>query len=279
MRLVDLHKTPLKSVFKELRLFHSRQKLKSIKAVFCNTDNLRKLSREELSDFFTLGKLDEEWSKISQVVDKLRLPKFTFGVNPGDQRALFYLARALNARSILEVGTHIGCSTIHLALGLGQDPKRLVTVDIKDVNDPVKEPWKEHNSLASPEKLLESIDCKNAVKFVTEDSVSFLSGSIEKFDFIFLDGDHSPGKVYQEIPRALKLLSPDGLILLHDYFPDNKPLWSDGSVVSGPYLAVEKLMKENPNIDILPLGDMPWQTKLGSCKTSLALLVRKNRHA
>lgn len=263
----------------EIRLFHSRQKLKSIKTVFCNTGNLRKLSNDELSDFFTLSRLNEEWGKVNQAVNKLRLPEFTFGVNPGDQRALFYLAKAVNAGSILEIGTHIGCSTVHLALGLSQSPKKLVTVDIKDVNDPVKEPWKEHNSLTSPEKLLESIDCKDVVEFVTEDSVSFLSGSIEKFDFIFLDGDHSPEKVYQEIPRALKLLNPDGLILLHDYFPDNKPLWPDGSVVTGPYLAVERLMKENSSVHILPLGDMPWLTKLGSRKTSLALLIKKVRYA
>ena len=276
MRLANPHKTFLKSVFKEFRLFRSRQKLKSIKTVFCNTGNLRKLSRDELSGFFSLGKLDEEWGRVSQVVNKLRLPEFTFGVNPGDQRALFYLAKVLNAGSILEIGTHIGCSTVHLALGLSQDPKMLVSVDIRDVNDPVREPWKEYNSLASPEKLLESIGCNDKVEFVTEDSVSFLSGSIEKFDFIFLDGDHSPEKVYEEIPRALKLLNPDGLILLHDYFPENKPLWPDGATVSGPYLAVKRLMKENPNIGILPLGELPWPTKLGSHKTSLALLVKKS---
>ena len=249
---------------------------KTLKTIFCDTDNLRKLSKDELSGFFTLSRSSEEWGKVSQTVNKLRLPEFTFGVNPGDQRALFYLVRALNAKSILEIGTHIGCSTVHLALGLNKDSGRLVTVDIKDVNDPVGQPWKEYNSPDSPKRLLEHVNCKDIVEFVTQDSLYFLPKCRERFDFIFLDGEHSEEVVYQEIPRALKLLNPGGLILLHDYFPDNKPLWPDGSVVSGPYLATQRLIKENSNMDILPLGDMPWPTKLSSHKTSLALLVQKN---
>ena len=37
------------------------------------------------------------------------------------------------------------------------------------------------------------------------------------------------------MPRALKLLRPSGVILLHDYFPGLRPLWSDGSMIAGPY--------------------------------------------
>jgi hypothetical protein len=47
--------------------------------------------------------------------------------------------------------------------------------------------------------------------------------------------------------------------------------------VPGPYLAVERIIKENPDIDILPFGELPWHTKSGSHKTSLALLVRNVR--
>ncbi len=276
MGLVDIPKALLRNFSKEIRLFRSRQKLKSIKRIFCDTNNLKKLSRDELSGFFTLTRLNEEWDGASRVVNRLRLSEFTFGVNPGDQRALFYLARAVNANSILEIGTHIGCSTIHLALGLNKDTGRLVTVDIRDVNDPISQPWEKHNSQDSPKKLLEYVKRKDIVEFITADSLCFLPECRERFDFIFLDGEHSPTVVYQEIQSAIKLLNPGGLILLHDYFPDNKPLWPDGSVVSGPYLAVERLIKENSDIGILPLGDIPWPTKLGSRRTSLALLVKKN---
>ena len=75
---------------------------------------------------------------------------------------------------------------------------------------------------------------------------------------------------------ALKMLNPNGVILLHDYFPGMKPLWSDGTVIPGPYLATERFVKEGINLTVLPLGELPWPTKLGSNVTSLALLLRKN---
>jgi len=65
------------------------------------------------------------------------------------------------------------------------------------------------------------------------------------------------------------------MILLHDYFPEMKPLWSDGSVFPGPFLAVNRLVKEGADLVALPLGSLPWPTKLQSNVTSLALLLRK----
>ena len=88
-----------------------------------------------------------------------------------------------------------------------------------------------------------------------------------------LDGDHAPSAVYQELPAALRVLQSDGVILLHDYFPALKPLWSDGAVIRGPWLAIERLRSEGAKIKAIPLGELPWHTKLGSRRTSLALVV------
>src|SRR5262245_47449179 len=53
------------------------------------------------------------------------------GINPGDRRALYYLTRALAPENILEVGTHIGASTLYLARALAANGKgRITTVDI-----------------------------------------------------------------------------------------------------------------------------------------------------
>ena len=73
---------------------------------------------------------------------------------------------------------------------------------------------------------------------------------------------------------ALDKLNKGGVILLHDYFPNGKPLWSNNYVVEGPYLATERLINEI-EIDILPLGNLPWKTKMESNKTSLALCLKK----
>ena len=117
------------------------------------------------------------------------------------------------------------------------------------------------------------MNLSQVVDFVTSNSLDYLSACRKKFDFIFLDGDHSAKTVYREIPIALGLLDSGGVILLHDYFPNLKPLWSDGSVIPGPFLATERLKHEAANVVVVPLGRLPWATKLQSNTTSLALLL------
>ena len=160
-----------------------------------------------------------------------------------------------------------------ITLGL-QKEGRMTTVDLRDVNDKINKPWIEFGGSCSPLELISELKSTDRVNFVTSDSLEFLSTCKEKFDFIFLDGSHAAAIVFQEIPRALKLLNKNGILLLHDYFPDLKPLWDDNSYIPGPYLAVNKILKQNKNLRILPLGELPWETKFNSHSTSLALLTK-----
>ena len=60
-------------------------------------------------------------------------------------RQLFYLIIFMKAKTVLEIGTHIGASTINIAAALSAaNPKvgsRLVTVDVQDVNSEKNKPW------------------------------------------------------------------------------------------------------------------------------------------
>jgi predicted O-methyltransferase YrrM len=222
-----------------------------------------------------------EWTQLGHLLDSIRFGSRSGAVNPGDQRALYYLARVVGAHSILEVGTHVAASTGLFALALKRNgasptgaPPRLVTVDILDVNDPQHGAWKRIGCDQSPTQFMRSIHCEDIVTFVTRPATDYLRNSQEKFDLIFLDGDHSATGVYQEIPAALGLLNPGGLILLHDYFPGLQPLWADGAVVPGPQLAVERLRGEKVPVTVKPLGTLPWPTKQGSNVSSLAVLCR-----
>jgi predicted O-methyltransferase YrrM len=205
----------------------------------------------------------------------------TGGVNPGDQRALYHLVRALNPSSLLEIGTHLGCSTVNLALAArgptdasNGNAAPIVTCDIADVNDPVRQPWLRYGSKRSPAALLELAGCRALVEFRIADSCDYLRSADRRFDLIFLDGDHSAAAVYRELPLALKALRPNGLVLLHDYYPDGEPLWPDDPGLPGPALAVGRLLAEGAPIRVLPLGELPWPTRSGSRITSLALVVR-----
>jgi hypothetical protein len=45
-------------------------------------------------------------------------------------------------------------------------------------------------------------------------------------------------------------------------------------VIDGLQLAVRRLRQAGWPLEVLPLGDLPWPTKLGTTRTSLALLGR-----
>ena len=228
---------------------------------------------------FNSHKIQAEWNKILARTDSFDIPDGTGGVCPGDRRAIYYLVRKSNPSSVLEVGTHIGASTIYIAVAMDQSEQNsnptITSVDIKNVNDTEMMPWMRYGMKHSPAEMIEMLRFKKvAVSFVVKKSTDYLAQCEDMYDFIFLDGNHSSEVVYREISYALRLLKKNGFILLHDYFPLLKPLWSDNSMIPGPYLAVERLKRENANLEVYPLGKLPWRTKLGSNATSLAILCK-----
>lgn len=196
------------------------------------------------------------------------------GVNPGDRRAIFHLIRALRPRRVLEIGTNVGFSTLHIAAAM-EPGAEITTVDIVDVNDPADQPWAGDGGPAyAPRDLLAAAGLGETVRFVKGASLDFLEAPPERYDFIFLDGSHDAAVVYREVPLALAALEPGGTILLHDYYPGHRWLWTNKVVIPGPCLAAERLRREGASVTVLPLGELPWPTKLGTGVTSLALLAR-----
>ena len=198
------------------------------------------------------------------------------GVNPGDRRAIYTLIAGLKPKNVLEVGTHIGASTLYIARALkAAGAGTLTTVDILDVNNP-NAPWKNIGLHSSPIENAKILECADIINFIKSPSQDYLKNTDEKFDFIFLDGDHGANTVYNEVSIALDVLAPNGTILLHDYYPEGKALFPDKSIIPGPYRALERIKSENEKIMVRPLGALPWETKQGSNMTSLALITAKS---
>lgn len=201
-------------------------------------------------------------------------------VNPGDRRALYHLVRALRPRSILEVGTHLGSSTLYMAEAMrrnqveGWTVEGLHTVDVVDVNDPRHGAWTRLGGARSPREAAKALGLDGTVTFHHRDSVAFLSETELTFDFVFLDGSHEADIVYAELQGLPDLLRPGATVLLHDFFPKGRPLWPDGKVIAGPWEAVARMIAEGADLTARPLGDLPWLTKQGVCATSLALVGR-----
>jgi predicted O-methyltransferase YrrM len=248
--------------------------------VLCDVSKLGWFDIDWLDKIWADPKIANEWAVDSERIKSLRMPEMTGGVNPGDQRALYYLVRHLKPRRFLEIGTHIGSSTVALALAMARNTAdgvdgRIITVDIRDVNCEESKPWLDAHSPNSPLMILKTLGLDLFVSFEVDTAVSRLQNATELYDVIFLDGDHSDTAVYSEIPLALKQLSPDGKghVILHDYYPQMEPLWPGQDPLPGPYKAVEKFHVEGAGFDVLPFGELPWQTKLGGNKTSLAILT------
>jgi predicted O-methyltransferase YrrM len=256
-----------------------RRRLGRVPAERCETAALARRDEGWLRQVLTDPVRHAEWPAVAAEMAGFSITAAAGGVNPGDRRALYYLMRSVQPARVLEVGTHIGASTAHIAVALranaaeGAPAPLLVTVDIQDVNNPVARPWEGFGSTLAPAEIIRRLGMTDRVCFVASPSLSYLATTAEAFDVIFLDGDHSAATVYREVPAALRRLAPGGIILLHDYFPGGRTLIRGEPVIPGPFLALSRLRQEGARLDVLPLGELDWPTKLGGRMTSLALVV------
>ena len=236
----------------------------------------------ELSERLEDEEIANDWQGDSDALQRVNPPDYASGVNPGDQRALYTLVRGFNALRVLEVGTHIGSSTLAIALACRRKSNEgtvpsITTVDIRDVNHKENKPWAYFGSDASPKEKLKQLALDDLVEFRVGDGHQVLSETSERFNFIFLDGSHQAPIVYREISAAIRSLAPGGVVVMHDVFPYGRRLWPESRQITGPWQAVSRMVSENPALRLLPLGELPWPTKYGGHVTSLAVLARVSR--
>lgn len=252
-------------------------RLRALPSVAVEASRLRRLTHDDLASFLRDVAIGERWSedsaRISRVFDANDVGD---AVNPGDRRALYHLVAATRPSRLLEIGTNIGGSTLALtqaaATHVGEDAV-VTTVDIMDVNDPTTTASASLASPRTPAENLTFLGLRSRVTFVAARSVDYLRATEQWFDFVLVDGDHSAPAVYEDVVSALGVLASGGVVVLHDYFPDKRDIYGDGAVISGPFEAVARLVRENPDLVVRPLGALPWPTKHGSHVTTLAVLT------
>jgi predicted O-methyltransferase YrrM len=226
-----------------------------------------------INEIFKSPSSDKEWPTVAERIDGiLQIEDGTGGVNPGDRRALYYLTRWLRPERVLEIGTHVGASTLHIAAALHDNAENgsLTTVDVEDVNAD-NGAWQKAGLSKTPAIATAALGV--SVNFVRADSIDFLTHVSVDFDLVFLDGDHAFERALAEIPLALKCLRKNGVILLHDYFPHGINYWKEEVAIEGPYAAVRRLQESGVAFVPVPFGVLPWATKRGTCLTSLAALL------
>ena len=194
-------------------------------------------------------------------------------------RALYHLIRRFRPRSVLEIGTAGGASTLHIAMAMtraggGDGSSRLVTVDLWDVNDPAVAAAKRYRVSTPPREMLARLDRADMVEFAAARSTDYLDGHPAAFDFIFMDHAPSADVAYRDIVLATRALRPGGHVLIHSYFPGGKPLGAGRRVDPGSWLAVRRLRREGAGLAAVPLG-RPAGAGGSNRLASLALLARE----
>lgn len=113
----------------------------------------------------------------------------------------------------------------------------------------------------------------NGLFFQMETS-SFFEIFQEPVDLVFIDADHSYEAAKKDFLASLKLLAPNGVILLHDSDPNNDKLAAPGYCADSFKLVAELEKSNEVNIVTLPLfaPGMSIITRKRDTRTSLRTL-------
>jgi predicted O-methyltransferase YrrM len=131
-----------------------------------------------------------------------KMPASKMIIAPELSQVLYFFVGLLNPRSILEIGTYTGCSTLTMALASGQNTK-IVTCDKNhEWTKIAKRYWDKAG-------VSEKIELKLAPALET---LPTLVASRYSFDIIFIDADKANYRAYFDY--ALKLISQGGIIAI-----------------------------------------------------------------
>jgi predicted O-methyltransferase YrrM len=161
-------------------------------------------------------------------------------------RMLAALCRAMDP-VVLEVGTAIGYSTLHMAEQL--DHGRVVTLE----RDPER--------AAQARDFLSRAGVAERVELVEGDARETIERVEGPFDFLFVDATKAEYRDYIELaePKLTEraLLVVDNLLMSGEVaLPENaETFWSDDSLVAARALNAELLTSERWLATVLPVGD------------------------
>jgi len=163
-------------------------------------------------------------------------------------RFLATLIRALDPRQVLEVGTAIGYSTVHMARELSAEG-RIVTLE----RDPER--------IAAARGFWERDGIAGRIELVEGDALDSLHRLEGPFDVVFLDAtkwevdeylDRLQGKVGERCVLVIDNLLMSGSVAL----PDGQDThWTPESLAAGRAAARELMASEEWLFSLLPIGD------------------------
>lgn len=130
-----------------------------------------------------------------------------------DVCCILSLIRYHKPKNLLEIGTHYGHTTKIIS---DKFPElKITTVDPGDKILGDKRSYFQTQEYLPQHEIGKMFNGNMNINLIKQDfhDISFT----EKFDFIFIDGDHTYSAVIKDTQRALQLLNNNGVIVWHDW--------------------------------------------------------------
>ena len=208
-------------------LFHPRKILELSFSVYSTINEFYKVSHGQLLHFED----SEFFKKISKEFIFAKCNVFNRDANvtrSAESQVLAALVQAFDPQSIFEFGTYNGFTTLHLAENSMEDAI-VYTLDLPKDFDLSKASQRFSYSYDDKQvvrlsmnhiedRLYKGQSQERKIKELFGDSYFFdFTAYHGKIDLIFIDGNHSYQFVKSDTENALKMLSPKGVIVWHDY--------------------------------------------------------------
>ncbi len=173
-----------------------------------------------INDLFAFE--DEPLKETIQSLEKENIPQISVSANQG--KFLQVMAKLVNAKRILELGTLGGYSTIWLARALGEGGK-VITLELDPKHAAVAQRNIDHAGLTDKVEIRIGKGMDSLTKMINDKE--------PPFDMIFIDADKPPYAEYFQ--ASLKLSRPGTLIIADNVIREGEVLNTDSSdeVVKG----------------------------------------------
>ncbi|MGH9364423.1 MAG: O-methyltransferase [Thermoanaerobaculia bacterium] len=146
-----------------------------------------------------------------------------FTVTPSELLFLCSAVRRFRPRRILEIGTYLGNTTLHLAAN-APEGARVYTVDLPPDGGPATTDLSTHDRIVASEtatalgsRFRDTPYAAKITQILANSATYDFKRHEDSFDFIFIDASHSYEYVKKDSESALNLLAPGGLVFWHDY--------------------------------------------------------------
>ncbi len=175
-------------------------------------------------------------------------PEAKMQISPDQGQFMATLLRLIQARSVLEIGTFTGYSTLAMMLALPSDG-HIVACDIsEDYTKVARRYWSEAG-------VADRITLHIAPASQTLDEL-LASGKADTFDAAFIDADKESYDVYFE--RSLALVRPGGLIMIDNVLREGdaaNPATESAATQSVQALNKKLHQDSRVHLTLVPIGD------------------------